>query len=172
MRYLLLIDADKCSGCLECEKICSLKHEGETIPVRSMVKVIRRIMMGPDGYYVSFPVVCQQCETPMCKEVCPTNAIHEDSKTSAYLVDQSRCVGCRLCMVACPLGAIEVHPDKNIAYKCDLCDGDPLCAKVCLDGALTYVAEDKAGFTLRRETIKKLSERLEFIVSPRDLGDE
>ena len=163
MISLLLVDVDKCVGCLVCENVCSLKHEGECIPARSSVKVLRREQMGANGYFVSVPVVCQQCETPMCKEVCPTNAIYQDLETGAYLVNEDKCVGCRLCTIACPLGAIEIHPDKNIAIKCDLCGGDPLCAKICLDGAITYVPEDKVGFQARREAIKKLSDRLELI---------
>ena len=167
---LLLVDPDKCSGCLQCEKVCSLKHEGECIPSRSRVKVIRSAMMGPSGFFVSIPAVCQQCETPMCKEVCPVEAIYQDLQTGAYLVNEDKCVGCRLCTIACPLGVIEVHPDKNVAYKCDFCGDDPECAKICLDGAITYVPRDKAGYNRRRESIKKLSSRLELIGGPLKTG--
>jgi len=96
-------------------------------------------------------------------EVCPVNAIQPGSETGAYLVDERKCVGCRLCEMACPLGAIEVHPDQHVAMKCDLCGGEPLCAKFCLPEALTYVSEDKIGFARRREAIKKLSRSLEKI---------
>jgi len=167
MKNLLLVDADKCVGCLTCEKVCSLKHEGECIPARSLIKVIMRVQMGTNGYFVAVPVVCQQCETPICKEVCPTNAIYQDLKTGAYMVDEDKCVGCRLCTIVCPLGAIEIHPDKNSAIKCDLCGGEPLCAKFCLAEAITYVSADKIGFKARREAIKKLSERLELITRSR-----
>ena len=160
---LLIVDPDKCSGCLQCEKVCSLNHEGECIPSRSRIKVVRDAVMGPSGFFVSIPAVCQQCEVPMCKEVCPVEAIRLEADTGAYVVEEDRCVGCRLCTMACPLGAIEVHPERNTAYKCDYCGGDPKCAEICLDGALVYASRDKAGYRLRRESVKRLSSFLELM---------
>ena len=67
---VILVDPDKCTGCKQCEKVCSLRHGGECNPVLSRIKVLRNEVMGQ--YFVSVPVLCQQCEMPMCKEVCPT----------------------------------------------------------------------------------------------------
>lgn len=158
---VLLVDPDKCTSCKQCEKVCSLKQGGECNPVLSRIKVLRDEIMGQ--YFVTVPVVCQQCETPICKEVCPMEAIYQDSETGAYLIDEERCIGCRLCTISCPLGAIEIDPNKHIAFKCDFCGGDPECVKVCLPGALTYVEKDKIGFSERREALKKLSDRLVLI---------
>ena len=95
---LLVADPDKCSGCLQCEKVCSLNHEGECIPSRSRIKVIRDAVMGPSGFFVSIPAVCQQCEVPMCKEVCPVEAIRLEVDTGAYVVEEDSlvCIACRL----------------------------------------------------------------------------
>jgi Fe-S-cluster-containing hydrogenase component 2 len=30
-------------------------------------------------------------------------------------------------------------PDLGLAYKCDLCDGDPQCVRVCQPKAIEYV---------------------------------
>ena len=158
---VILVDPDKCTSCKQCEKVCSLKHEGECNPALSRIKVMRDEIMGQ--YFVTVPVVCQQCEIPMCMEVCPTGAIYEDPATSAKLVDKERCIGCRMCVISCPLGAIEVHPVKHTAFKCDLCGGDPECVKICLAEALTYVDKDKVGFKERREGLKKLSDRLVLV---------
>ena len=68
-----------------------------------------------------------------------------------------------MCVISCPLGAIEIDPVKHTAFKCDLCEGDPECVKICLPGALTYVEKDKVGFSERREALKKLSDRLVLI---------
>ena len=161
---VLLVDPDKCTSCKQCEKVCSLKHGGECNPVLSRIKVLRNEVMGQ--YFVTVPVLCQQCEIPMCKEVCPTEAIYQDLETGAYLINEERCIGCRMCVISCPLGAIEVDPVKHTAFKCDLCGGDPECVKVCLPGALTYVEKDKIGFSERRESLKKLSDRLVLIAGP------
>jgi len=160
---VILVDPDKCTSCKQCEKVCSLKHIGECNPVLSSIKVLRGGIMGQN--FITVPVVCQQCETPICKEVCPMEAIYQDSKTSAYLINEERCIGCRLCTISCPLGTIEVNSNKRTAFKCDLCGGDPECVKVCLPGALTYVEKDKIGFRERREALRKLSDRLVLTAS-------
>lgn len=158
MSKLILINPDKCTGCGQCEMLCSLKHEGKCNPTLSQIKIVKGASL-----FINVPVMCHQCGTPLCMEVCPVNAINLDSKTKAYLVDAEKCVGCRLCEMVCPLGAIEIHPDKHIAMKCDLCGDDPVCVKFCLPEALTYVPEDKIGLARRREAIKKLSRSLEMI---------
>ena len=55
------------------------------------------------------------------------------------LVDRyERCTGCRECESACPVGAIFYVADGERVIKCDTCGGDPLCARVCPTGALTW----------------------------------
>ena len=138
-----------------------MKHAGECNPTRSMINALRYEKMG--SYYIALPVVCQQCETPLCKEVCPVNAISEDLKTGAYIVNADTCLGCRLCVMACPVGGVHIDPETNVAIKCDLCDGDPLCAMFCMDGAITYVRKDKAALAKRRVAAEKMSEVLTLV---------
>jgi len=161
MGKILVVDIESCTGCRVCETVCSLAHFGECNPTRSRIKVLRYEKFGE--YYINVPVVCQQCETPMCMQVCPVNAISEDPSTGAYIVNTEVCLGCRLCTIACPVGAIEVDPYSKTALKCDLCNGDPLCAKLCAHGAIRYVEEEKVGFVERRESIKKLETVLKIV---------
>ena len=71
---VLFIDFEKCTGCRTCEVACSLRNEGICNPVLSRISVIKWEDMGVD-----VPMVCQQCENPPCRAVCPVegrNNIH------------------------------------------------------------------------------------------------
>jgi Fe-S-cluster-containing dehydrogenase component len=53
-------------------------------------------------------------------------------------IKASKCIGCRRCVMACPSGHINYNQNKGAAYKCDLCGGQPQCAKYCWTGAITF----------------------------------
>ncbi len=55
---------------------------------------------------VSAAVTCHHCEGAPCLQVCPVNAIGRQD--GAVIVSEQRCIGCKLCSVVCPFGAI--HP--------------------------------------------------------------
>lgn len=46
------------------------------------------------------------------RDVCPTQAIHWDEKSAAIVIDDSRCIGCGLCIVRCPYGALYTTGEK------------------------------------------------------------
>jgi len=162
MESALTIDLDLCTGCRVCEMVCSLKHYGEANPARSLVKVLRYERMGE--YLIPIPMICQQCEAPMCAAVCPVKAISKDTKTGAYIVDDKKCLGCRLCVAACPIGAIEVDTVQKVAVKCDLCGNDPTCVKFCTQEAIRFVPKEEVGWEKRKKAAEKLSERLRMVV--------
>jgi carbon-monoxide dehydrogenase iron sulfur subunit len=162
MNKLLSVDLDLCDGCRTCEMVCSLKHYSEANPARALVKLLRFEKMGE--YIVTIPIFCQQCETPMCKAVCPVKAISQDKNTGAYIVDEKKCIGCRMCVAACPMGAIEVDPVKKTAVKCDLCGGDPTCVKFCSQEAIRWSTKDEVGWENRRKAAEKFSDRMKIVV--------
>jgi len=112
-------------------------------------------------------MVCQQCKTPLCMEACPVNALARDEKTGAIVVDEDRCVGCRVCVMICPIGGVFIDPVTNLAYKCDLCEGDPECVKHCDLEAIKFLPKDLADLSKKRADSEKLSELFALMESLR-----
>jgi len=154
----LFIDPDKCSGCRRCEIACSIFHEGKIWPEASRIRVFT---LAPG---LDVPIVCTYCKDFPCVKACPTGALHVDEKTGALVVDKDKCIKCHRCYEACPGHIPTYHPTEGYALICDLCGGDPQCAKVCLEGAIQvkpYGAMD---------TYKLLADEPEEIV--KDLADK
>lgn len=128
----LIIDPEKCSGCRACESYCALKHEAHCNPAQGRIRIVK---WEQEGIFV--PVNCMRCETPACERACPHQATFRNYATGAMEVDPYRCIGCFGCVFACPFGATFADPVNGRILKCDLCDGDPTCAKVCPTGAIT-----------------------------------
>jgi len=151
MNRILVVDYKKCTGCRNCEMACSVAHAQASNPAKSAVRVVRGAQEG-----LNVPIICQQCEKPACANTCPVQAISRDEKTGALVTDYNLCVGCRMCMVACPLGAVAFDVDQRHSIKCDLCGGvEPWCVRYCEPGALTFkrpvaVSMDKKRVAGRR----------------------
>jgi len=158
---VLQVDIEKCSGCRTCEAACSLRNAGECNPTRSRIRVIRYERAGQFHNYV--PMVCQQCSDPLCMEACPTNAISRDAGTGALVVEDENCVGCRVCTIVCPIGGVSIDPVTDVAYKCDLCGGDPECVKHCDLEAITYVPKEVMDLAMKRKKSQRLSELFELM---------
>lgn len=128
----LIIKPEKCIGCRTCELICSFEHYGQINPRMANVTVFEY-----EKASVAIPIMCLQCENPACEKVCPVKAIRRE-ENGAVTIHYEKCIGCKMCMNACPLGNIAYHPALRKVYKCDLCGGDPQCAKFCPGGAITF----------------------------------
>jgi len=136
----LRVDISKCTACRQCELACSWHLTGNFNPAKSAIKAF---VFDTIARYV--PYTCFQCEEAWCMNSCPVSAISIDAKTKAKIVDKDRCVGCRVCTIACPFGTISFDSATGKVYKCDLCDGDPSCVSACPTGAITYGDVDTAS---------------------------
>jgi len=154
MGKMLVVDIEKCTGCHVCELVCSFKHHDEFNPTKSYIHVSVFLEQA-----IAIPVACYQCEEPWCGRICPAGAIttEKDAATGATLVtvSEEKCVGCKMCMLACPFGNIVVS-DKGYAEKCDLCGGDPECVKFCLPGALKFVEAEPSVITRKKDVAERI----------------
>jgi anaerobic carbon-monoxide dehydrogenase iron sulfur subunit len=158
MQKMILVDAAKCTGCRACELVCSVKKEGKANPARARVHVVRF-----EEIVFEIPTFCQQCETAPCITSCPVHAIKRDAGTGVGKIDHDRCIGCKVCMVVCPFGAMGFDPVGRKVYKCDQCDGDPTCVKFCETQALQYVEASAVNMKKSRDSARKLSELLQKV---------
>jgi len=114
-----------CSRCRMCELICAFHHHGIGNPRRARIQVIA-LGKGED-----IPVTCLNCEEPPCLNICPTGALHRPDPEGMVMVQEDLCIGCAMCVNACPVGAVTLDPVEGSAAKCDLCQGDPQCIPYC-----------------------------------------
>lgn len=133
MAAFVAVHPEACTGCRECELVCSLTHFGECNPDRSAIRVLRREAR---GLVAPVPLVCQQCKRPACVPACPPGAL---SRTEGGLVavDRGACTGCGECTLACPAGCIFPDVGSGAALVCDLCGGEPQCIPMCHSQCLT-----------------------------------
>jgi Fe-S-cluster-containing hydrogenase component 2 len=160
MQKMILVDQEKCTGCRQCEMVCSVFHEGVSNPTRSRIHIIKWDMQ---GFYL--PMVCQQCEQAPCMSVCPVNAICREEELSRVVVDDEVCIKCKLCLVVCPFGGMGYDIVANRVIKCNFCDGDPECVRFCDTGALQFVDLTTANLRRKRSAGERLSELLKRLAT-------
>lgn len=132
-RYKLNVKTELCAGCERCVLVCSLIHTGVCNPALSRIKIVKDYFTGN-----FMQKVCKQCIVPACLVVCPAGAINIDLNTGATVVSNEKCIGCKMCVNACPLGLMLFDEEESKAFKCDLCGGNPQCVEICPMQAIEY----------------------------------
>ena len=101
-RYGMLIDLSRCVGCNACTVACKVSN---VTPKGVFFTHVDKVESGkfPNTQSLFFPRACMQCDNAPCVTVCPTNATYKRSD-GIVMVDQSKCIGCRYCIAACPYG--------------------------------------------------------------------
>ncbi len=121
-----------CIGCRTCELACSLTHQEGNKPGRTRIYAMG---VGKEKWV---PIVCLQCDDPACVKSCLVDALSLDPETGYIRLDYSKCIKCRACVAACPFGCSLVDEGQHKIIKCDLCEGNPACARFCPTKALEY----------------------------------
>jgi Fe-S-cluster-containing hydrogenase component 2 len=135
--------------------VCAIEHTGVNSPSRSRIHVIKWPWEG-----FELPMLCLQCEEAPCIAVCPKNALSQDTRLGRVALDYDLCIGCKMCVIACPFGGIGIDTVSRSVIKCDLCDGDPTCVRFCDPGALQFVPASTVNLVKKRAAGRGLSEVL------------
>lgn len=147
MKKQLFANPDLCTGCNRCTLVCSAMKEGVFQPEKARLKINNFPLRG-----YSVPSICFQCSKANCLEACPTKALYRN-EDGVVLVDSALCSGCGACVTACTYGMIE-QDKSGMAFKCDLCDGDPACVKECHADALQFTPADPELIRLKANQMK------------------
>lgn len=161
MHKFIEVNLEKCTACRLCEFACSTHHFGEVNPSRARIKVN---IVSKDFFY--YPVVCRQCGKAPCVDACPGEALLRNAETGAIELDREACIGCRMCVKACPFGAMGFDKTEKLADKCDLCAGDPQCVQHCFYGALEFKDSDRTIADQGRAYVNQLKKSLVEEVAP------
>lgn len=164
-RRYISVDVEKCMGCHTCEIACALAH-GSTDDLVSLVmkaeKPGHRIYV--ESYNIQpVPVPCNHCEEAACILACPTGACHRESEGAPVLVDNEKCIGCKMCVQACPFGMMSVSADGKGVMKCDLCISrqaqghDPACVESCPTHALSFAEEGQVNQSKRKKVAVRMA---------------
>ena len=139
MRALLIFNRERCLACRACELACSVAHSGSGQLETAIAEELppkRRVTLaaGKDGIDA---LRCEQCAEPLCAFSCKSGALHRDPISGWIALEESRCVGCFMCMMVCPHG-IRPDPATDRVVRCDVCLGReiPACVAACPTGAL------------------------------------
>lgn len=151
MNRMLVADPAKCTNCRLCEMACSLVTTGAFAPTRSRIKVH---VFAEEFKHI--PLTCFQCADAPCVKVCPAGALLQGDSLVRFV--KEACIGCRMCMLACPFGVIAFDPEARVISKCDTCGGDPECVRFCTPGALQFREAGLATIPKGRDFARRVAE--------------
>ncbi len=135
-RYAMVMDQRRCIGCQSCTVACRTWNE---LPMDIIYNpVVTEGVLGefPHVHQTFTPLICMHCDNPPCTICCPCNASQQDDDGIVW-VDETKCMGCKVCINSCPYGARDSNGEEGFARKCTFCmdrvrDGEqPYCVVTC-----------------------------------------
>lgn len=148
MRMIFDLDMDKCVACGACAIACM--DQNDTAPETDETPFRRVGTLEPSiggGRFSWLSISCMHCADAPCIPACPVCCLSKDER-GLTVYDNTLCIGCRSCAMACPYGAPTYRADGKME-KCSGCTDrikygyEPACVRVCPTGALLCVPEDK-----------------------------
>jgi len=164
MDKVIVVNIEKCLGCKSCELACALVHSKSKVLEEAIAESPRpqRMVTVEAVEEFAVPIQCRHCEAAPCVEICPTGAIQRQSEQAPAVVDEDLCIGCKLCLLICPFGVLQIGSEGRAIIKCDMClermeqEQEPACVEACPTKALKLVSLKDLAKAKRKEVSKQL----------------
>ncbi|MCL2854379.1 MAG: 4Fe-4S binding protein [Defluviitaleaceae bacterium] len=178
-RMAILKDTSLCVACYACRVACQ-NHNGLPENQKYLSLQFQEKGTFPNAEQHIARKSCMHCGDAPCAEICPVGVLHTNRQGFVNYIDNTdeNCVGCRLCVNACPYDIPEIADGKM--YKCTGCEElvaagqEPACVDTCIANALTYGTFDemaaKANSRLARIRTKYPAANLYGVDSHGGLG--
>jgi formate dehydrogenase iron-sulfur subunit len=164
MARAILYDSTLCIGCKACEGACTKRWGmpyNDKVAAEEQISAHKLTAVRAFGDHFSRKL-CMHCVEPTCASVCPVKALQK-TDFGPVIYDETRCIGCRYCMQACPfqVPTYEWSSRTPRVKKCNMCyerqlAGKPTaCTEACPAGATICGDRDE----LIREARKRLAEK-------------
>ncbi len=153
-RYVMAIDAAKCTSCMACVMACKLNNHVPPDKNRNWVRALP--LAARKSGYAFQPGACMHCADPLCVKACPTRATYIAADHSIQ-IDPEICIACGSCIAACPYGARYMNTAAGHADKCDYCRDsmrrlgkEPACVSICPTRARVFGDANDPGSEISR----------------------
>jgi carbon-monoxide dehydrogenase iron sulfur subunit len=182
MSKKITVNIERCLGCHTCELSCAIAHSSAVLELQprgadpivaaagDAVVALAAAGVRP-GYRIhvehygpkAIPLSCQHCEEAACVLSCPTGAVRRLAPGKPVLLEEARCIGCSMCVQACPFGVMAMRPGGKVAFKCDLCvmrlakGLQTACVSSCPTRALSLEEEPESNKEKRRAAVQRMA---------------
>lgn len=182
----ILTDVTKCIGCERCVEGCVQQNElppevpakfkaEDGLSARRFTSIVR--MKGDDGKWRNIRRQCMHCTEPSCAAACLVGAFTK-TPDGAVVYDDSKCIGCRYCMLACPFMIPRYEYDQTLPYirKCKMNDacrvdgGMPACVSSCPTGATVFGPREKLLEEAKRRIAAEPGKYLDHVYGEHEFG--
>lgn len=150
MKYYIVFDPERCCACHACSVACMDQNDTDVEAGELPLRRVFNEELGCDVLDCAYlSAACAHCDDAPCMMACPVGCLQKDYDTGMTVYDNTRCIGCRSCGMACPFGAPRYLPDSGKMVKCDGCNERlksglmPACVRACTFGALTCMNEEE-----------------------------
>ena len=156
-KQALYLDHSLCIECQACRVACQNEND---FPITAQSIRFKSYEQGsyPEVEYRGARLSCFHCNDAPCIDICPVDALEKDVGEMT-VTDIETCIGCEMCVTACPYGVPEVIDEKM--YKCNGCDHllvhdqIPACVTTCPTYAMEFGSQKEMA-ELGRERVSNL----------------